>query len=70
MNSAKRTSVSLLYRAPPGADGSTNGVRSVDAKKSSNHSRVVAVRPTADASITLALAAIRRRATFARAPSE
>eukprot|EP00965_Chrysotila_dentata_P071340 2357939-Pleurochrysis_carterae.AAC.1 len=67
MNSANSTSVWWLYRAPPASAGSTKGVRSVDARKSANHSSAVAVRRADVASITRARAATRRRVTFANA---
>eukprot|EP00965_Chrysotila_dentata_P147125 4858172-Pleurochrysis_carterae.AAC.1 len=57
MNSAKSTNVWLLYRAPPSSAGLTNGVRTVEARKSANHSSAVAVRRAAVASITRARAA-------------
>eukprot|EP00965_Chrysotila_dentata_P029519 980983-Pleurochrysis_carterae.AAC.1 len=44
MNSASSTSVSRLYAAPPGADGSTDGSRSVDSMKSLNQESAVLVR--------------------------
>eukprot|EP00965_Chrysotila_dentata_P108215 3574423-Pleurochrysis_carterae.AAC.1 len=67
MNSAKSTSVWLLYLAPPSSAGLTNGVRSVEARKSANHSSAVAVRRADVASITRARAATRSRSTFATA---
>eukprot|EP00965_Chrysotila_dentata_P009857 321555-Pleurochrysis_carterae.AAC.1 len=59
MNSASSTSVSRLYAAPPGADGSTNGTRSVDTVKSLNHDSAVLVRRASTTSITRAFAAVR-----------
>eukprot|EP00965_Chrysotila_dentata_P016649 552403-Pleurochrysis_carterae.AAC.1 len=62
MNSANSTSVWWLYRAPPASIGSTKGVRSVDARKTANHSCAVAVRRADVASLlTRARAATRRR---------
>eukprot|EP00965_Chrysotila_dentata_P125803 4158400-Pleurochrysis_carterae.AAC.1 len=70
MNFANNTSVWLLYRAPPGSAGLTNGVRSVEARKSANHASAVAVRCANVASITCALAATRKGSTFANADAD
>eukprot|EP00965_Chrysotila_dentata_P193540 6175831-Pleurochrysis_carterae.AAC.1 len=70
MNSAKSTSVSLLYRGPPCSARSTNGVRSVEAIQSANHSSAVAVRRAEVASMTLAQLAATRRPTFASADAD
>eukprot|EP00965_Chrysotila_dentata_P014754 488184-Pleurochrysis_carterae.AAC.1 len=59
INSARRTRVSRLYAAPPGASGSTNGSRSVDAKKSLNQASAVPVRRASVYSMTRARAAVR-----------
>eukprot|EP00965_Chrysotila_dentata_P111514 3686761-Pleurochrysis_carterae.AAC.1 len=59
MNSARRTSVSRLYAAPPGASGSTKGSRSVAVRKSLNQASAVPVRRASVTSMTRARAAAR-----------
>eukprot|EP00965_Chrysotila_dentata_P093115 3075551-Pleurochrysis_carterae.AAC.1 len=49
----------MLYAAPPGVEGSTNGSRSVDTVKSLNHESAVPVRRASVTSMTLARAAVR-----------
>eukprot|EP00965_Chrysotila_dentata_P057900 1919311-Pleurochrysis_carterae.AAC.1 len=69
-NSANRTSVSRLYVAPPGEAGSTNGMRSVEWVKSSNHESAVAVRLASVVSTMRARDARRRASSLRDASSE
>eukprot|EP00965_Chrysotila_dentata_P013405 443718-Pleurochrysis_carterae.AAC.1 len=69
MNSAKSTSVSRLYAAPPGPAGSTKGSRSVDSAKSLNQDNAVPVRRASVTSMTRARAAV-RSARMVRAAGE
>eukprot|EP00965_Chrysotila_dentata_P075344 2488331-Pleurochrysis_carterae.AAC.3 len=70
INSARSTSLSRLYAAPCGVEGSTNGSRSVDTRKSPNQASTVPVRLASVTSSMRARAAVRSACTLSAAVAE